>query len=153
MRSIVKPGTIDTIRRLERELEESRRSADAAALREVLAAVARPGQGWLTTGQAAKRVRISIPTVRDWIRRGTLYGADQETRWLVSESSVEKGREVAEDPGRSGGGGQPDRGGDPGDPGSPEAGAARTLDPIGHRCRGREERCVGRSGVPSSILI
>lgn len=40
--------------------------------------------------EAAERLDIAIPTVKEWIRRGTLKGRPVENRWWVSEESVEK---------------------------------------------------------------
>jgi excisionase family DNA binding protein len=85
----VRAETIDTVSRLERELAGSGRTDEAAALEELLAAVARPGKGLLTTGQAAGRLGITVQTVKNWIGRGTLRGIKAGTRWLVSEESVE----------------------------------------------------------------
>jgi excisionase family DNA binding protein len=85
----VRAETIDTVSRLERELVESGRAADAAALAELLAAVVRPGRGLLTTGQAAARLGVAVQTVKNWIARGSLRGVRTGTRWLVSEASVE----------------------------------------------------------------
>ena len=85
----VRIESIDTVSRLERELAESGRTAEAAALEELIAAVARPGRGLLTTGQAAERLGIAVQTVKNWIERGTLRGVNTGTRWLVSEESVE----------------------------------------------------------------
>ena len=79
---------IDTVSRLEQELSESGRIEEAAALKELLAAVARPGRGLLTTGQAAERLGVAVQTVKNWIERGTLRGVNTGTRWLVSEESV-----------------------------------------------------------------
>jgi excisionase family DNA binding protein len=81
--------TIDTVSRLGRELAEGGRTEEAAALEELLAAVARPGRGLLTTGQAAERLGVAVQTVKNWIERGTLRGINTGTRWLVSEESVE----------------------------------------------------------------
>ena len=85
----MKPETIDALVRLERELETSERKADAEALREAIVALARPGRGLLTTGQAAERLGVAIQTVKNWLQRGTLKGVRTGTRWLVSEESVE----------------------------------------------------------------
>jgi excisionase family DNA binding protein len=85
----VRAETLDTVSRLERELSQSGRTVEAKALEELLAAVVRPGRGWLTTGQAAERLGIAVQTVKNWIERGTLRGINTGTRWLVSEKSVE----------------------------------------------------------------
>jgi len=85
----VGPEVIDKLTRLERELAESGRADDAAALGEAVAALARPGQGWLTTGQAAERLNVARQTIKNWLQRGTLRGVNTGTRWLVSQESVE----------------------------------------------------------------
>ncbi len=85
----VRAETIDTVSRLKRDLAASGRTEEAAALEELMAAVARPGHGLLTTGQAAERLGIAVQTVKNWIERGTLRGINTGTRWLVSEDSVE----------------------------------------------------------------
>lgn len=85
----VVPEVIDRLARLEREMSESGRSDDAAALAEAMVALARPGQGWLTTGQAAERLGVARETIKNWLRRGTLRGMSTGTRWLISAESVE----------------------------------------------------------------
>lgn len=86
----INPSTIETLAELEQEMVAAQRTAAADALREALAALARPTRGWLTTGQAAERLGVTIPTIKDWIRRGTLKGVPVGSRWMVSEESVER---------------------------------------------------------------
>lgn len=50
----------------------------------------RPRGGWLTDGQAAKHLGLSVSSVRDWINRGTLTGQRLGSRWRVSGESVNK---------------------------------------------------------------
>lgn len=90
MQTDVKPSTIRALAELEREMAGSHRIAEADAIREALAALARPERGWLSTGQAAERLSVTIPTVKDWIRRGTLEGQPVGSRWRVSAASVDK---------------------------------------------------------------
>ena len=90
MATTIKPETLDTLARLERELASEGRTQEVEAVRDALAALARPERGLLTTGQAADRLGISITTVKEWVKRGTLKGVDTGTRWLVSEDSVER---------------------------------------------------------------
>ncbi len=90
MAATIKPETIDTLARLERELADEGRTAEVEAVRDALSALARPERGLLTTGQAAERLGVSITTVKEWVKRGTLRGVDTGTRWLVSEESVER---------------------------------------------------------------
>lgn len=90
MATAVQPSTLRTLAALEREMAEARRTAEADAIREALAALARPARGWLSTGEAAERLGVSVPTVKDWIRRGTLEGQPVGSRWRVSAASVDK---------------------------------------------------------------
>ncbi|MBI2907030.1 MAG: helix-turn-helix domain-containing protein [Chloroflexi bacterium] len=83
------PSTIETLAELHQEMLAAERTAAADALSEALSALAR-GRGWLTTGEAAERLGVTIPTIKDWIRRGTLKGAPMGSRWAVSEESVER---------------------------------------------------------------
>ncbi|HEX5415359.1 MAG TPA: helix-turn-helix domain-containing protein [Chloroflexota bacterium] len=85
-----KPSTIRALTELEQEMAEAKRTAEAEALREALAMLARPSRGWLSTGQAAEQLGVTIPTVKEWIRRGTLEGQPVGSRWRVSAASVEK---------------------------------------------------------------
>jgi len=86
----INQSTIETLAELEQEMVAARRRAAAEALRDALTALARPARGWLTTGQAADRLGVTIPTIKAWIRRGTLKGAPVGSRWAVSEESVER---------------------------------------------------------------
>lgn len=86
----VNQSTIEKLVELEQEMVDTRRTAAAEALREALTALARPTSGWLTTGQAAERLGVTIPTIKDWVRRGTLKGAPVGSRWMVSEESVQR---------------------------------------------------------------
>jgi excisionase family DNA binding protein len=52
--------------------------------------LARRREGLLTTGEAAERLEIAIPSVKRWIERGTLKGSQVGGRWLVAEESVER---------------------------------------------------------------
>ena len=86
----ISPATIETLAGLEQEMVAARREPAAEAIREAIAALARPNRGWLTTGQAAERLGVTIPTIKDWVRRGTLKGAPVGSRWVVSEESVQR---------------------------------------------------------------
>jgi excisionase family DNA binding protein len=87
---MVKLATLTNLERLEREMADAGRVAEEKALREARHALARPPHGLLTTGQAAERLGISIPTVKRWLERGTLDGGRVEGRWLVATESVER---------------------------------------------------------------
>ncbi len=99
-RTTIAPSTFDELQELEDEMESQGRSSMAKALREAMLALARPARGWITTGQAAERLGITIPTVKAWISRGALIGRQVGDRWWVSTESVEDvlsfGRGVAD---------------------------------------------------------
>ena len=86
---MVEKAVFDTLTRLERELAEQGRTEEGTAVREAVNALAR-SHGLLTTGQAADRLHVSIPTIKRWIERGALNGMATGTRWLVSEGDVER---------------------------------------------------------------
>jgi excisionase family DNA binding protein len=71
-------------------MDRSGRAVERQALRDALNTLARPERGVLTTGQAAERLGVSIPTVKRWIERGTLAGGPMGSRWLVSTEDVER---------------------------------------------------------------
>jgi len=82
-------ATLKTLAELEREMGQAGRSAEEAALREAARALARRRGEFLTTGEAAERLGVSIPTVKRWIERGALSGGPMGGRWLVSPQSVD----------------------------------------------------------------
>jgi len=100
MRTTMTVSTLDELQELEREMESQGRASKAKALREALLALTRPTRGWITTGQAAERLGITIPTVKAWIVRGALIGRQIGDRWWVLAQSVDEllnvGRSVAE---------------------------------------------------------
>lgn len=83
-------ATLQTLAELEREMARAGRLREEAALREALRQLARPERGVLTTGEAAARLGVSIPTVKRWIERGVLAGGRIGGRWLVAQESVEQ---------------------------------------------------------------
>jgi excisionase family DNA binding protein len=86
---MVSAATIRTLALLEEEMGRTGRAAEQQALRDTMHALARPEHDVLTTGQAAERLDVSIPTVKRWIERGALAGGVFGGRWLVSGESVE----------------------------------------------------------------
>ena len=86
---MVKLLTLTTLAELEQEMARAGRAREEEALREAVRALARPERGFLTTGQAARRLGVSIPTVKRWIERGALAGGAMGGRWLVSSEGVE----------------------------------------------------------------
>ena len=87
---MIKMTTLTTLAQLEREMEGAGRPAERDALREAVNALAKREPEFLTTGQAADRLGVSIPTVKRWIERGGLSGGETGSRWLVSADSVER---------------------------------------------------------------
>jgi excisionase family DNA binding protein len=87
---MVKLTTLSTLAELEHEMARAGRAKEEAALQEAVRALSRPARGFLTTGQAAEQLGVSIPTVKRWIERGTLDGGPVEGRWLVATESVER---------------------------------------------------------------
>ena len=83
-------SALDTLARLGQEMAEAGRTAEVQALRDAVAELGRFAGGLLTTGEAADRLGISIPTVKRWIERGAISGVDTGTRWLVTQDSVER---------------------------------------------------------------
>src|SRR5689334_304289 len=77
----IKPSTVRTLAEIEQEMTGAQRMTEAEAIREALAALVRPARGWLSTGQAADRLGVTVPTVKEWIRRGTLEGQPVGGRW------------------------------------------------------------------------
>jgi excisionase family DNA binding protein len=89
-------STLSTLASLAREMAQAGRSAEEAALREAQSALRRPERGIMTTGQAAGRLGVTIPTIKRWIERGALSGGPVGGRWVVSSESVERVRRVRE---------------------------------------------------------
>jgi excisionase family DNA binding protein len=83
-------GTLATLAELEEEMVRNGRMPEAAALGEARRLLAGRRHGLLTTGEAAERLGVSIPTVRRWIERGALDGARIEGRWLVAAEGVDR---------------------------------------------------------------
>lgn len=87
---MVRLATLNCLTALEAEMERSGRPEEQRALHEARLALVRSDQGFVTTGIAAERLSISIPTVKRWIARGVLTGGLLDTRWLVETESIER---------------------------------------------------------------
>jgi excisionase family DNA binding protein len=87
----VKLATLTVLAALEQEMAGAGRTAEKEALHEARRALSRPRHGFITTGQAAERLGVSIPTVKRFIYRGALAGGPIGSggRWLVDEDRVE----------------------------------------------------------------
>jgi len=83
-------ATLKTLAELEREMGQAGRPAEEEALHEAVRTLARRRGEFLTTGEAADRLGVSIPTVKRWIERGALLGGLMGGRWLVSRENVEQ---------------------------------------------------------------
>lgn len=81
---------LKTLAELEQEMGRAGRATEEEALREALRTLARRRGEFLTTGEAAERLGVSIPTVKRWIERGALAGGPMGGRWLVAPESVER---------------------------------------------------------------
>lgn len=81
---------LDRLAALEREMERAGRGEDRRALREARLALAGFEHEFVTTGVAAERLGVSIPTVKRWVARGTLDGGARGTHWLVSAESIDR---------------------------------------------------------------
>jgi excisionase family DNA binding protein len=86
----MKLATLETLVELEQEMVRLGRQSEGQALREVLHLLARPDPELLTTGQAAQRLDVAIPTVKRWVERGALAGVRPVGRWLISAASVDR---------------------------------------------------------------
>ena len=86
----MKFSTLETLAELEEEMARAGRTHEEAAIRDARRALARTRSDVLTTGQAAERLDISIPTVKRWIERGVLIGGQLGGRWHVATESVER---------------------------------------------------------------
>jgi excisionase family DNA binding protein len=82
-------STLNTLEVLENEMARAGLTGEVDALRAAIQALARPERGILTTGQAAERLGVTIPTVKRWIERDTLAGGAIGRRWLVAAESVD----------------------------------------------------------------
>src|SRR3954467_6275038 len=82
-------ATLTTLAAVEQEMKQAGRVQEERALREALTALAQPGRDILTTGQAAARLGVSIPTVKRGAERGALAGYRIGNRWRISAESVD----------------------------------------------------------------
>lgn len=82
--------TLNTLSQLRHEMAHAGRTAEEAALQEALLVLARRERGFLSTGQAAERLGVSIPTIRRWVERGALAGGSTGGRWIVAAESVDR---------------------------------------------------------------
>ena len=81
-------ATLNAVARIQQEMEQAGRVSESQALRAVLKSFTGQSSILVTTGEAARRLSLSIPTVKRWIERGALEGGEFGGRWLVSVPSI-----------------------------------------------------------------
>ena len=85
----------DTIRALVRRLRAERSEREAAAVERLLQQAAGASgrtaalAGYMTTGEAAGLIGVSLQTIKNWVRQGRLVGTRVGGRTLVSRASVQ----------------------------------------------------------------
>lgn len=47
-------------------------------------------ENWLSTREAAARMSVSIPTVREYLKRGLIHGVKVGSKWEIDPESVRK---------------------------------------------------------------
>ena len=82
-------ATLNDVAKVQQEMEKAGRVSESQALRAVLKSVTGQAGNLVTTGEAAKRLGLSIPTVKRWVERGALEGGEFGGRWLVSAASID----------------------------------------------------------------
>ncbi|HET8625877.1 MAG TPA: helix-turn-helix domain-containing protein [Thermomicrobiales bacterium] len=87
---MVRLQTLTRLSQLEEEMRQAGRTAEQRALHVARLRLARLASGLVSTGVAARRLDVSIPTVKRWVRHGTLAGQRISGRWLVTEESVDR---------------------------------------------------------------
>jgi hypothetical protein len=87
---MVRLQTLARLSQLEEEMRQAGRTAEQRALRVARLRLARVAPGLVSTGVAARRLDVSIPTVKRWVRHGTLDGQRINGRWLVTEEGVDR---------------------------------------------------------------
>ena len=82
-------ATLNAVAKVQQEMEKAGRASESQALRAVLKSFTGQSSVLVTTGEAAKRLGLSIPTVKRWVERGALEGGEFGGRWLVSAASID----------------------------------------------------------------
>jgi excisionase family DNA binding protein len=79
---------LNALRDLEKKLAETGQAYEAKAVQEAITELSEPVE-LISATEAAKRLSVPIPTIEDWIGRGTLRGGRIRGRTIVTRDSVE----------------------------------------------------------------
>jgi excisionase family DNA binding protein len=87
--------TLERLTELEERLAALGLETYRAAVDEALRALGGPGYRFVRTGEAARVLGVSIPTIKRWARKGILPMARVGGRWLIPAQSVERLKQAA----------------------------------------------------------
>ncbi len=88
-------ATLERLTELEERLAALGLERYRAAVDEAVRALGGPGYRFVRTGEAARMLGVSIPTVKRWARRGILPMTRVRGRWLIPAQSVEQLKHAA----------------------------------------------------------
>jgi excisionase family DNA binding protein len=88
--TMVTLSTLERLNELEQRLDDLGLQPYRDALDDALRELGGPAHRFLRTGEAARRLGVSVPTVKRWGRRGILPIARVRGRWIVPADSVER---------------------------------------------------------------
>ncbi len=83
-------STLERLSELEQRLDDLGLQPYRDALDDALRELGGPAHRFLRTGEAARRLGVSVPTVKRWGRRGILPISRVGGRWIVPADSVER---------------------------------------------------------------
>ena len=87
---MVNRTTLTALAALEREMDQTGRAREKAALQEALEALSHSARGFLTAKQAAESLGVPPATIKCWIERGALIGGALGGSMIVSQDSVDR---------------------------------------------------------------